>query len=113
MDFAARLYELREDSDMKQNVLAEKINLKPSAVSKYEKGLSQPSINTLKKLSEIFSVSVDYLIGNSDIPNPYTIEKLTVKEANFIYKFRQLSKENQIRVDERINILAEKQRPTV
>jgi len=109
MDFAARLYELRENANLKQIELAQKINLKSSAISKYEKGLTQPNIDTLIKLSEIFSVSVDYLIGVSDIPNPYTAEKFTPKEANIILKFRRLSKENQIRIDERLSAMIDAQ----
>ncbi|MPN48655.1 hypothetical protein SDC9_196266 [bioreactor metagenome] len=110
MDFATRLYELRENANLKQIELAQKINLKSSAISKYEKGLTQPNIETLIKLSEIFSVSVDYLIGISDIPNPYTAENYTPKEANIIQKYRKLTKENQIRIDERISAIIDSQR---
>lgn len=67
MEFSVRLKELRVDNDMSQTELAEKLNLKASAISKYEKGITQPSIDTLKNLVEIFSVTVDYLIGMSDI----------------------------------------------
>ena len=70
MEFSVRLKELRVDNDMSQTELAEKLNLKASAISKYEKGITQPSIDTLKNLAEIFSVTVDYLIGMSDIKNP-------------------------------------------
>lgn len=105
MEFSERLLQLREKFDLKQVELADKINLKSSAVSKYEKGLTQPNIDTLIKLAEIFSVSVDYLVGISDISNPYTSENFTPKEANLILKFRKLSKENQIRIDERISTM--------
>ena len=48
MEFSVRLKELRVDNDMSQTELAEKLNLKASAISKYEKGITQPSIDTLK-----------------------------------------------------------------
>ena len=67
MDFSTRLKELRTDNDMLQSDLAEKLNLKSSAISKYEKGLTQPSIETIIKLADIFNVTVDYLVGASDI----------------------------------------------
>jgi len=38
MEFSVRLKELRVDNDMSQTELAEKLNLKASAISKYEKG---------------------------------------------------------------------------
>ncbi|MDR1629311.1 MAG: helix-turn-helix domain-containing protein [Oscillospiraceae bacterium] len=105
MDFSKRLHELREDSDLKQIKLAQKLHLKPSVVSKYENGKVQPSIDTLIKLSEIFSVSVDYLFGLSDIKNPYTAETFMPKEVNLILRFRRLSDDQQIRIDERINTI--------
>lgn len=49
-------------------------------------------LDTLIKLSEIFSVSVDYLLGISDIPNPYTTENYTPKEADIVSKIEDLRK---------------------
>ena len=110
MDFAKRLYELRETANLKQTELAEKVALRSSAISKYEKGLTQPSMDTLIKFAELFHVSTDYLLGISSIPNPYTTENFTPKEADIILRFRRLSKENQIRIDERINTRLDNQK---
>lgn len=109
MDFAKRLYELRESANLKQTELAEKVALKSSAISKYEKGLTQPSMETLIKFAELFHVSTDYLLGLSSVLNPYTTENFTPKETDIISKFRRLSKEDQIRIDERINTMLEHQ----
>ena len=105
MDFKAKLYELRENANMKQTELAEQVSLKSSAISKYEKGVAQPSMETIVKFAEIFKVSVDYLLGVSSIKNPYTAEQFSPREADIILRFRRLSKENQIRIDERINTM--------
>jgi transcriptional regulator with XRE-family HTH domain len=110
MDFSTRLNELREDADMTQGELAEMLNLKPSAVSKYEKSATQPSISTIVKMAEIFKVSVDYLLGVSSIANPYTQENFTPKEAEIITRYRKLTAENKIRVDERISAMLDNQR---
>ena len=107
MEFSVRLKELRVDNDMSQTELAEKLNFKASAISKYEKGITQPSIDTLKSLAEIFSVTVDYLIGMSDIKNPYSNSQITPNEADLIEHFRQLTYENKIRIDERIKTMAD------
>ena len=104
-----RLYDLRVDGDMTQYELAERLNLKASAVSKYEKGITEPSISTLIKIAEIFNCSVDYLLGLSDDKNRYSSKKFTLKEVNIITRYRELSLENQIRIDERINALLDKQ----
>ena len=108
MDFSIRLKELRCDYDMSQTKLAKKLNLKASAISKYEKGITQPSIETLKKLAEIYNVTIDYLVGFSDIKNPYDISKITPLESEFVAKLRQLNFENKIRIDERMTTMIEK-----
>ena len=105
MGFKERLYELRENANMKQIDLAAQVSLKSGAISKYEKGVAQPSMDTIIRFAEIFHVSVDYLLGVSSISNPYTTENFTPKETDLILRFRKLSKENQIRIDERINTM--------
>jgi len=110
MSFAKRLSELREEHDIKQSKLAEMLSLKPSAVSKYETELTHPGIPTIIKIAEIFNVSVDYLLGVSSIKNPYTKENFTPIECEIITRYRKLSKENKIRIDERINAMLDGQR---
>ena len=100
---------IRKGRNLTQTQVARVLGITQQYYSKYEKGLTQPNIDTLIKLSEIFSVSIDYLTGVSDIPNPYTAEKFTPKEANIILEFRRLSKENQIRIDERLSAMIDAQ----
>lgn len=109
MDFSTRLRELRVSHDMLQQELADLLNMKPSAVSKYEKGLTQPSLDTLIRLADIFHVSVDFLVGVSSVENPYEKSQLSPREADVILRFRRLSYENKIRIDERINALLDTQ----
>ena len=110
MDYKQRLKELREDVDLTQRALGEELNIKHSAVSKYESGLTQPSIETIIKIAGIFKVSVDYLLGVSSVKNPYSKEEFSPKEAELINKYRKLSKEDQIRIDERISMLLDSSR---
>ena len=60
---ALRIGELRKQSHMTQSELAEKIGKGTSTLQKYELGLLEPGIETLTKLSDIFNVSIDYLLG--------------------------------------------------
>lgn len=110
MNFQTRLLGLREERNMKQSDLAGLLNFKPSVISKYEKGLIQPSMATLKKMAEIFECSVDYLIGISSVKNPYSPGNFTPGEVEIIMKFRRLSPENRIRIDERIGAMLDGQR---
>ena len=53
---------LRKEKNMTQNDLAEKMNVTDKAVSKWERDLSFPDVNSLPKLAEIFNVSIDELM---------------------------------------------------
>ena len=58
---AKNIAELRKGAEMTQIDLAEKLNYSDKAVSKWERGESLPDISVLKKIAELFSVSIDYL----------------------------------------------------
>ena len=53
---------------MTQKELADKVKVTPKAISFYELNQREPSNELLKSFSQIFNVSVDYLLGNSYIP---------------------------------------------
>lgn len=67
MRFGARLKELREENSLTQAELGEKLNLRKANISKYENEKLQPNLETLNFLASFFKVSVDYILGNSDI----------------------------------------------
>ena len=52
----------RKKKGMTQNELAEKMNVTDKAVSKWERNLSCPDINTISKLADILDVSVEELL---------------------------------------------------
>lgn len=53
---------LRKEKGMTQNELAEKMNVTDKAVSKWERNLSCPDINTISKLADVLEVSVEELL---------------------------------------------------
>lgn len=53
---------LRKEKGMTQNELAEKMNVTDKAVSKWERDLSCPDINTISKLADVLNVSVEELL---------------------------------------------------
>lgn len=59
---AFNISDLRKKANMTQVDLAEKLNYSDKAVSKWERGESVPDISILKKISDLFGVSVDYLL---------------------------------------------------
>ncbi len=67
---AKNLSELRKRKNMTQADLAEQLNYSDKAVSKWERAESVPDISVLKAISDIFGVTVDYLITEEhDDPN--------------------------------------------
>jgi len=67
MEFGERLRSLREEYKLSRNELAEKLIISYSAISKYETNIRFPDKDTLIKMADFFNVSIDYLLGRSDI----------------------------------------------
>ena len=61
-DFSHRLRELRRQQDLSQTVLAERVQVRSTHISRYERGLSRPSADTLERLADVLGVSGDYLL---------------------------------------------------
>ena len=64
-----KLKSLRLEKNLTQKQIADRIGLAVSAVSSYESGSRYPSYDVLVKLSRIFHVSTDYLLGITDTRN--------------------------------------------
>lgn len=60
--FGSMIAEFRKEKAMTQVELAEKMGVTDKAVSKWERDLSFPDVNTIPKLAEIFNVTVDELM---------------------------------------------------
>lgn len=67
--FAERLKAERKKNNITQTQLAERLYLDRSSISKYESGKQIPETPTLEKLADFFDVSIDYLLGKTDIRN--------------------------------------------
>jgi len=66
MDISARIRQCREALQMTKAELADKAGLTPSAITQFEEGDRVPSAESLKKLSSVLQVSVDYLLGSGE-----------------------------------------------
>lgn len=64
--FCERMKELRVEHHLTQKELAEKLNTSNSSVCDWEQGRSQPDLQTLANMAQLFDVSTDYLLGLSD-----------------------------------------------
>lgn len=74
-----RIRLLRNINLLTQEELGKKLHVGKSTIANYESGYSEPESEKLKKLADIFNVSVDYLLGNASIQKPveFLEEKLS------------------------------------
>lgn len=61
--FKNNLRKLREEKKLTQSELAKILGLSDGSIGNYEQGSREPRNETLKKMSEFFGVSIDYLLG--------------------------------------------------
>lgn len=73
-NFGERLKELRKEKNLTQAQLGELLNTSHATINRYEKNIHEPDLDTINKLADIFDVSVDYLLGRTDIENVAIIE---------------------------------------
>lgn len=71
MKMRLRIRDLREDRDLKQRQIAELLVCDQSLYSKYERGGRELPLRLAVQLAEFYGVSVDYLVGLTDVPEPY------------------------------------------
>lgn len=66
-----RLKDLRTDAQKTQKEIADILNIQQNTYSQYENEQRQIPINFLIKLAKIYNVSVDYILGLTNIDSPY------------------------------------------
>ena len=69
-----RIKEVRQSKGVKQVDLAEELNITQATLSNWERGIHDPDSNSLKFLSDFFKVSIDFLLGKSDSPQPTPLD---------------------------------------
>ncbi|MBS4900715.1 MAG: helix-turn-helix transcriptional regulator [Clostridiales bacterium] len=85
-----RLKEVRESLKLNKKEFAEKLGIKYSTYANYESGLREPASDVLIAVSDIFDISIDYLLGRSDKTTPSYSLELSSAEINIIKNYRML-----------------------
>ncbi len=71
---SSRLQELVSESGKSQKEIGISLSLSQQRINHYISGKRQPDADTIVALAKFFNVSTDYLLGASDIRNPYSQE---------------------------------------
>ncbi|RDE36368.1 helix-turn-helix domain-containing protein [Parageobacillus thermoglucosidasius] len=75
-----KLKYLRKQHNWTQEQLAQHLNISRSQISKWENGELLPDVQSLEKLSNLYEVSIDFLIGK------HTTKKELLREMNLLYQ---------------------------
>lgn len=71
MPYYRRLRDLREDHDLTQNQLVEKLNMHKTTYTNYEQGKRDLPLQVAAKIARFYNVSIDYLAGLTNNEKPY------------------------------------------
>ncbi|MCI9159360.1 MAG: helix-turn-helix transcriptional regulator [Lawsonibacter sp.] len=66
-----RIRELREDKDLTQAKISERLGMSQTGYSKYETGENDIPTAILISLAKLHDTSIDYLLGLTDVRAPY------------------------------------------
>ena len=74
-----KIKEYRESKKMTQKDIAEILEVEPGTISKYESGMIEPNIESIKRLAETFGITIDELLKNED--EKFDISKIDILEC--------------------------------
>lgn len=103
-----RLSELRKQMKINQTELAKRLKIPRTTYIGYEKGYREPDHETLLIIAEFFDVSVDYLLGRSDEPNPLMPQ--SKDESLFFFDEENITEEELIELKKHLEFLRYKAR---
>lgn len=90
--FGKRLTEVRKDKKLSQDELAKKLDMQGAVIGRYERDEVKPSIEVAAKIAQALGVSLDYLVGNTDmlleadvIKRILEIQNLPDKDRDHLY----------------------------
>ena len=66
-DYGARFRKCRREAGMKQEAAAKAMGVGRSSISEYENDVSEPTASVLLKMADAYHVSMDYLLGRTDV----------------------------------------------
>lgn len=69
--FIKRVQLLLDEKDLNQKDLAQLAGVTEVTISRYMTGNRKPRVEIANKIAEVLDTTTDYLLGNSDIRNPY------------------------------------------
>ena len=94
MEFGERLSNIRKEKKMSQQELAQTVGIHANVLGRYERGEARPFVEMGVKLAQALGVSVDYLLGSTDME----IDTDTLKKLEEIAKLPEESRKQLFQV---------------
>jgi len=86
--FAARLLSLRKQKNLSQTELGKIVDVHYSHIGRYERGISRPAADTLKRMADALGVSGDYLIEGTTAD----AAKAKFEDRELLLQFQEVEK---------------------
>lgn len=83
-----RLRQLRCAHDYRQTYVADQLGITRAAYAYYELDQRQPTPENMIRLADLYQVSIDYLVGRTELPS-HVVQKNTV-EAHLLKQYRMV-----------------------
>ena len=102
---------LRREAGISQQALADVLGISQQSINHYENHNTEPDIQTLKQMADYFNTSIDFLVGYTDIKDPFdntSAYHLNADEGDLITKYRTLTPKERACVAQVIDTLLEK-----
>jgi transcriptional regulator with XRE-family HTH domain len=87
MSFGKRLQEARKKKGLSQEDIAKELKTKAPVIGRYERDEMKPSIDVATKIADLLEVSLDYLVGKTDV-------KIDIITLNRILEVSRFSEED-------------------
>jgi transcriptional regulator with XRE-family HTH domain len=88
MDFGERTTKLRKEKGLSREELGKLIGTSGPIIGRYERGAMKPSIEIASKIGTALDVSLDYLVGNTDL----LLDSVVLKRIQNIQKLKEEDK---------------------
>lgn len=85
MSLSEKIVKIREENNFTQEEMAKKLFVSRQAISKYERGISYPSLEVLRLISKEFKISINSLLDINDSEKSKEYKAIGFKNFSFIF----------------------------
>lgn len=105
-----RIRDLREDSDLTQETLCQKLYMHKTTYTNYEQGKHTVPLDFAVTLADFYDVSLDYIAGRTNFKHGKASPDFTDDELDIIEKYSMLTERNKGKLELFLEQLAETQK---